>query len=59
MYAQANLLKTVELFTEQNYKMIDRLLNNGPALTPQTPEKELGKVKEPSNKHRRRKRKEQ
>ena len=38
--------------------MIDGLLNNGPALPPQLPEKELDKVKEPSNKHRSREREE-
>ena len=30
MYEQDNPLKTVELSTEQNYNMIDGLLNNGP-----------------------------
>ena len=30
MYEQDNLLKTAELSTEQNYNMIDGLLNNGP-----------------------------
>ena len=44
--------------TEQNYNMIDGLLNNGPALPPQPPEKELDKVKEPPNKHRSREREE-
>lgn len=38
--------------------MIDGLLNNGPALPPQPPEKELDKVKEPPNKHRSREREE-
>ena len=56
MYEQDNPLKTVELSTEQNYNMIDGLLNNGPALPPQPPEKELDKVKEPPNKHRSRER---
>ena len=31
MYEPDNPLKTVELSTEQNYNMIDGLLNNGPA----------------------------
>ena len=31
MYEQDNPLNTVELSTEQNYNMIDGLLNNGPA----------------------------
>ena len=30
MYEQDNPLKTVELSTEQNYNMIDGLLNNAP-----------------------------
>ena len=58
MYEQDNPLKTVELSTEQNYNMIDGLLNNGPALPPQPLEKELDKVKEPPNKHRSREREE-
>ena len=37
MYEQDNPLKTVELSTEQNYNMIDGLLNNAPALPPQPP----------------------
>lgn len=57
MYEQDNPLKTAELSTEQNYNMmIDGLLNNGSALPPQPPEKELDKVKEPPNKHRSRER---
>ena len=51
-------METVELSTEQNYNMIDGLLNNAPALPPQPPEKELDKVKEPPNKHRSREREE-
>ena len=35
MHKQDNPLKTVELSTEQNYNMIDGLLNNAPALPPQ------------------------
>lgn len=58
MYEQDNPLKTVELSTEQNYNMIDGLPNSAPALPPQPPEKELDKVKEPSNKHRSREREE-
>ena len=38
-------MKTVELSADQNYNMIDGLLNNGSALPPQPPEKELDKVK--------------
>lgn len=52
MHKQDNPLKTVELSTEQSYNMIDGLLNNGSALPPQPPEKELDKVKAPPNKHR-------
>lgn len=56
MHEQDNPLKTVELSTEQNYNMIDGLLNNAPVLPPKLPEKELDKVKEPPNKHRSRER---
>ena len=56
MHEQDNPLKTVELSTEQNYNMIDRLLNNGPAMPPKPPEKELDKVKEPPRKKRSRER---
>ena len=58
MHEQDNPLNTVELSTEQNDNMIDGLLNNGPALPPQLPEKELDKVKEPPNTHRSREREE-
>lgn len=58
MYEQDNSLKTVELSTEQNYNMIDGLLNNAQALLHKPPEKELDKVKEPPNKHRSREREE-
>lgn len=58
MYEQDNLLKTAELSTEQNYNMIDGLLNNAPALPPHPPEKELDKVKEPPSKRRSREREE-
>ncbi len=59
MCEQDNPMKTVELSTEQNYNMIDGLLNNGPARPPHPPpEKELDKVKEPPNKHRSREREE-
>ena len=51
-------LRATKFSTEQNYNMIDGLLNNGPALPPQPPEKELDKVKEPPNKHRSREREE-
>ena len=58
MYEQDNPLKTVELSNEQNYNMIDGLLNNGSAPPPHPTEKELDKVKEPPNKHRSREREE-
>lgn len=58
MYEQDNPLKTAELSTEQNYNMIDGLLNNGLALPPQPPERELDKVKEPPSKRRSREREE-
>ena len=58
MYEQDHPLKTVELSTEQNYNMIDGLLNNTPAQPPLPPEKELDKVKEPPNKRRSREREE-
>ena len=48
----------MEQATEQNNNQHDGLLNNGPALPPQPPEKELDKVKEPPNKHRSREREE-
>ena len=49
---QDKLLKTVELSNEQNHNMTDELLNNGPALSPQPAEKEMEKVKKPTNKQR-------
>lgn len=58
MVENCNYLRATKLSTEQNYNMINRLLNNGPALPPQPPEKELDKVKEPPNKHRSREREE-
>ena len=58
MHEQDHPLKTVELSTEQNYNMIDGLLNNAPALPPKPPEKELDKVKEPPAHKRSREREE-
>lgn len=58
MHEQDNTLKTVELSIEQNYNMIDGLLNNCPALSPQLLEKKLDKVKDSPNKHRSREREE-
>ena len=42
MHEQDNPLKTVELSTEQNYNMIDGLLNNAPALATPAPGKGAG-----------------
>ena len=53
-----NHLRAINSSTNQDYNMIDGLLNNGPSLPPQPPEKELDKVKEPPNKHRSREREE-
>ena len=51
-------IKTAEMSTEQNYNMIDGVLNNQlPALPPER-EKKLDKVKEPPNKRRSREREE-
>lgn len=58
MYKQDNPLKTVELSTEQNYNMIDGLLNNGQILPPQPPEKPVDKVREIPPKRRSREREE-
>lgn len=46
-----NPLKNTELFVYQNYNHIDGLINNLPALTPET-EKPLDKVKEPPSRRR-------
>jgi len=53
-----NHLRAINTYTNQDYNMINGLLNNGPALPPQPPEKELDKVKEPPNNHRSREREE-
>ena len=58
MQEKDNYLKNAELSTEQNYNMIDGVLNNQlPALPPER-EKKLDKVKEPPNKRRSREREE-
>ena len=58
MQEKDNYLKNAELGAEQNYNMIDGVLNNQlPALPPER-EKKLDKVKEPPNKRRSREREE-
>lgn len=58
MIKNHNHLRAINTYTNQDYNMINGLLNNGPALPPQPPEKELDKVKEPPNNHRSREREE-
>ena len=52
-----NPLKTVELSTEQNFNMIDGILNNS-AMPPNPPEKPVDKVREMPPKRRSREREE-
>lgn len=58
MQEKDNYLKTAELSTEQNYGMIDGIMNNGAPPVPQArpEEKPLDKVKEPPAKRRSRER---
>ena len=59
MQEKDNPLKSAELSAEQNYNMIDGVLNNTPpAPVPPEPEKPLDKVKEPSHHKRSREREE-
>ena len=51
-------LKSTELTTEQNYNMIDGILNNGPAPALPPEEKPLDKVREHPSKCRSREREE-
>lgn len=53
-----NPLKNAELSVEQNYNMIDGILNNAAALLPQPPEKPVDKVREYPPQHRSREREE-
>lgn len=53
-----NPLKSAELSGEQNYNMIDGILNNTAALLPQPPEKPVDKVREIPSKRRSREREE-
>ena len=46
MQNKDNYLKNAEMSTEQNYNMIDGILNNICPLLPDPPEKPLDKVKE-------------
>lgn len=59
MEEKNNPLKNAEMAAEQNYNLIDGMINNLPIL-PLPPEKgkELDKVKEPPNKRRSREREE-
>ena len=52
MQEKDNYLKNAELGTEQNYNMIDGILNNEPTPVPEP----LDKVKEPPRKKRSRER---
>ena len=59
MQEKDNPLKSAELSAEQNYNMIDGVLNNTPpASVPPELEKPLDKVKEPSHHKRSREREE-
>ena len=66
MHEQDNPLKTVELSTEQNYNMIDGVLNNAPTMSELEARAKAGEQislldvaeKEPPNKHRSREREE-
>ena len=53
-----NPLKSAELSGEQNYNMIDGILNNAVAPPPQLPEKPVDKVREMPPKRRSREREE-
>lgn len=47
-----NPMKSAEIASEQNYNMIDGILNNQQPAPPPERDKELDKVKEPPNKRR-------
>lgn len=53
-----NPMKSAEIAFEQNYNMIDGVLNNQLPAPPPDRDKELDKVKEPPNKRRSREREE-
>ena len=59
MQEKYNPLKSAELSAEQNYNMIDGMLNNTPSVpVPPELEKPLDKVKEPPHNKRSREREE-
>lgn len=58
MSEKHNPLQNTELSGEQNYNMIDGVINNLPPALPSEQERELDKVKEPPNKRRSREREE-
>lgn len=58
MSEKYNPLQSAELSGEQNYNMIDGVLNNAPPPLPPPPEKPLDKVKEHPPKKRSREREE-
>ena len=58
MTQKYNPLKSAELSGEQNYSMIDGILNNAVAPPPQLPEKPVDKVREIPSKRRSREREE-
>lgn len=58
MNPKDNPLQTVELSTEQNYNMIDGIINNAPPVLTQPEEKPLDKVKERPRSRRSREREE-
>ena len=53
-----NPMKSAEIAAEQNYNMIDGVLNNQPPAPPPEQEKKLDKVKEPPSQRRSREREE-
>lgn len=52
MQEKDNYLKNAELGAEQNYNMIDGILNNEPTPVPEPGQEPLDKVKEPPRKKR-------
>ena len=60
MHDMDNYLQSTELSTEQNYNMIDGILNNAPMAPPEPVPfvKPLDKVKEPTQRKRSREREE-
>ena len=56
MDEKENYNKNAELDTEQNYNMIDGIINNTPPPVPVTEDKPLDRVKPPTEKKRSRER---